>query len=231
MRHTSRRALLALAATIVMVFPLAGTATAASSSHGKSSGQTASADWVEYGELPGVGGNVHVGFLYVDVYSSDGADIFGMVTDWTCDPGEEPGWGGHEVAIEDEEMEEEEPVEDLCDFESDRFISNEDATFSMNRKGTQASLVGPLRVEGHDGGDAAFPQANMTWTAIGSTYTYRASESFSDGTYSYTYRYTFTGADAAIGGTIGAMGFNDDEDDESFGSLGTYRNMYRERIR
>lgn len=225
MRHTIRAGLASVAA-MALLLPLAGTAAAGSSSHGKSSGQTASADWVEYGQLPGgVAGNVHVGFLYVDAYSSGQADVFGVVTDWSCDPGEVPGGGGHGGVEGDE------PVENLCDFEGERYISNEGATFSMNRKGTEASLVGPLRVEGHDGGGAATPMANMTWTAMGAPYTYKGTESFSDGTYSYTYRYTFTGASAVIGGAIGAMGFADDADDESSGEFGTYRNMYRERVR
>ena len=88
-----------ITAAVLSLVPLASLAVTVPAEAGdrwtyRSSSEGASAEWVEYGELPGVGGNVHVGFLQAET-SSSGGRVFGKVFDYACDPGEVPGGGGH----------------------------------------------------------------------------------------------------------------------------------------
>ena len=85
----------ALSAALVGTGPLVA-APAAASSMGmfRSSGTVANASWVEFGTLPGIGGNVHVGSLAVDASSTTSAYVFGNVADWTCPDGQRPPEGG-----------------------------------------------------------------------------------------------------------------------------------------
>lgn len=68
----------------------------------RSSGQGQSLDlsWIEYdpGNLLGLPGNTHVGYLYGAI-GQYGSYFGGNVTDYDCEPGEFPG-GGHGVTVE-----------------------------------------------------------------------------------------------------------------------------------
>jgi hypothetical protein len=211
-------AVLALPATMLLT---AGPADARSKSSYKSSGRIASADWLEVGTLPGgVPGNIHFGFMQVDDLGNGRANIFGAVTDMTCPEGyipEGPG-GGHE----------EEPGEDPCTYEGDRFIEAGTAVFTMDRKFNTATLTGNLAVFGHDGSTGT-PAANMTWTGIGDVYSSTESGSFSDGNSTSRWRYSFTGREAVVTGRIGAMIFDDVAGEWSFAQMGSYREMSRDR--
>lgn len=197
----------------------------------RTSGGQAFAQWTEYDvdDDLGLPGNVHVGYL--SVYQQPGyTDVSGAVEDYDCKEGEVPGGGGH---FEDE------PGEDpngLCDFLGVRFLSGYGSTtFSVDVKSGTAKLTGTLEVSSGGHGDPgetlAQPPVNMTWTAAGSTYSFRRTEAWSDGTTSYRSRVTGTGFDATISGAIGRMGFADDADDESGGNVETWREMSRTRIR
>jgi hypothetical protein len=203
----------AAAAVSLAVSVLAtGTATAGETWTYRASGSDASVEWIEFGDLPGIPGNVHVGWLWVDASSSRSTYAYGYVEDWTCPEGERPDGGGHD---------EEEPGN--CEFEAFREIEGEQINFTMDRKLSSARLTGTLRVENHETGAGASPPVDITWTAVGSTHktteTYR---DVSDGQ-RVQYRNTYTSTVAVVDGFIGAMGFTDDQDDESSGYLSTYR--------
>lgn len=93
----SKRLAIAMVAGFVVPLIAVGTAEAGEKWSFRASGSNASVDWVEYGELPGIPGNIHIGSLWVDS-SSSYVDVFGVVEDWTCPPGEFPdgGGGGHD---------------------------------------------------------------------------------------------------------------------------------------
>ena len=197
----------------------------------RTSGGQAYTQWTEYdaGDQLGLPGNVHVGFL--SVYQQPGfTDVFGTVEDYNCDEGEVPGGGGH---FEDE------PGEDpdgLCEFLGVRFLSGYGTTtFSVDVKSGTATLTGTLEVSsgghGEPGETLGQPPVNMTWTATDGTYSFRRTESWSDGTASYRSRVTGSGFEAEISGAIGRMGFDDDADDESSGAVETWREMSRTRFR
>lgn len=233
MKHISaRRTAGAVVSAVALLVTVAGPATAGSSGFSRSSGRIATVDWIEVDDadenvdLPG---NTHVGWMEVSE-SSGGAEIWGYITDYECDPGESPYGGGHGVVAEEEE-----PAEGKCDFVTERYIKNNDATFTMNRKLTTATLVGTLSVVGGHGDPAAggtgTPPVDITWTAIGDSYTEKYSGSYSDGTQTYSYSYSFTGTDATVAGRMGPMDFTDDATDESYASMGSYRSMDRYRSR
>lgn len=208
---------------------LAGLAAPAqASSRTSSEGGQASTQWIEYDpddslSLPG---NTHVGNLYV-FQQADFVDLFGSIDDWDCDPGEVPGYGGH--------GEEGDPEKDLCDLIGTRFLEAESISFALDARARTASLTGKLRVtnggHGEPGQTLATPPVDMTWTGIGRGYRFSRSEFWSDGQFSYRSRVRGTGSEAAVGGRIGAMGFTDDADDESFGSFETWRETSRFRVR
>ena len=219
----------ALSAVLVTTVP-ASPAAASSMGMFRSSGTVASADWVEFGALPGgIEGNVHVGSLFVDVSSRSNTYVFGDVADWTCPEGERPPQGGHGHFFEEEP----EP-ETNCELESIRFIFADSSmvSFTVDKKLTSARLTGNLSVADHDGeGGAASPPVDMTWTGTGDLYSSKESGTFRDGGTTERYRYSFSGRDAEVDGRIGAMGFSDDADDESSGQLGTYKSASRWRSR
>jgi hypothetical protein len=213
-------AVLALPATMLLT---AGPAEAGSMFFSKSSGRTAYADWLEVGTLPGgVPGNIHFGFMQIEDLGNGRANIFGNVTDLTCPDGyipEGPG-GGHD----------EEPGEDPCTYEGDRFIEGGSTVFTMDRKFNTATLTGNLAVFGHDG-STGNPAVDMTFTGIGAQYSSTESGRYNDGTTSYRYRYTFSGRDAIVSGRIGAMIFDNVPGEWSFAQMGSFRSMDRERTR
>lgn len=235
MYHASTlRAAVALALAVPLAAAtLVAPATAAppDTSSSRTSGGQAFAQWTEYDleDQLGLPGNVHVGFL--SVYQQPGyTDVFGTVQDYDCQEGEVPGGGGHP---------EEEPGEEpdgLCDLLGVRFLSgNGSTTFTVDTKSGTAALTGTLQVSsgghGEPGESLGQPPVNMTWTATGGTYSFRRTETWSDGTTTYRSRVTGTGFDAAVGGAIGRMGFDDDADDESSGLVETWRETSRTRIR
>lgn len=194
----------------------------------KSSGRTASVQWLEMGELPGVVGNVHTGYLFVEELSRGSANVFGGVTDWTCPDGVLPGHGGGHGEFE------EEPEGPQCTHEGERWIEGGDVAFTMDRKFSSATLTGTLNVVGgHDGQVLGTPRVNITWIGVGDLYKSTESGRYSDGTSSYSYRYSFSGRDAVIaeGSRIGVMIFDDEPGEFSFAEMGAYREASRERTR
>jgi hypothetical protein len=206
------------AAAVVAAVPLALAAAPAQAGTRwteRSSGSFAETSWLEMGELPGVAGNAHVGFLRVEGDKSPW--VFGDITDWTCPDGVMPPMfgGGHG----------EEPPESECTLESQRFLYNAGpVTLTVDRKLNTATLTGPLEVANHDGGTSASPMANITWTGVGSTFTNTTyDKSTDDAGNRYTTRRTETAREGTLSGSIGAMGFDDDADDQAFGYFGTFK--------
>ena len=110
-----------------------------------------------------------------------------------------PG-GGHGGHLE-------EPVllveETPCDFLGIRFMDAGDVTFTVDKKLSTARLTG-TRVVGNPGASAT-PPVDMTWTGFGEV------------SQSLWYEK----------GYIGAMGFTDDADDASSGSIAKTRSYER----
>lgn len=183
----------------------------------RSSGSFADTTWLEMGELPGgVAGNAHVGFLRVEGDKSPW--VYGDITDWTCPDGVLPPMfgGGHG----------EEPPETECVLESQRSLYNAGpVTLTVDRKLNRATLTGPLEVADHEGGGATGqPMANITWTGVGGTGTSTHYDKYTDEEGNrFTMRRTETSRQGTLSGTLGAMGFDDDADDQSYGYFGTFK--------
>ena len=183
----------------------------------RSSGSFADTTWLEMGELPGgVAGNAHVGFLRVEGDKSPW--VYGDITDWTCPDGVLPPMfgGGHG----------EEPPETECVLESQRSLYNAGpVTLTVDRKLNRATLTGPLEVADHEGGGATGqPMANITWTGVGGTGTSTHYDKYPDEEGNrFTMRRTETSRQGTLSGTLGAMGFDDDADDQSYGYFGTFK--------
>jgi hypothetical protein len=206
------------AAAVVAAVPLALAAAPAQAGTRwteRSSGSFAETSWLEMGELPGVGGNAHVGWLRVE--GDRNPMVFGEITDWTCPEGVLPPMfgGGHG----------EEPPESECAMESQRYLySAGPATLTVDRKLNKATLTGPLEVANHDGGTSAQPMADITWTGTGGTFTSTVYDKYTDDQGNrYTTRRTETAREGTLSGTIGAMGFDDDADDQAYGYFGTFK--------
>jgi hypothetical protein len=181
----------------------------------RSSGSFAETSWLEMGALPGVAGNAHVGLLRVE--GDKNPWVYGDITDWSCPEGALPPMfgGGHG----------EEPPESECALESQRSLTNAGpVTLTVDRKLAKATLTGALVVSNHDSGTSAQPMANITWTAIGGTSTSTIYDKYTDEQGNrFTMRRTQTAREGTLSGTIGAMGFDDDADDQSFGYFGTFK--------
>ena len=182
----------------------------------RSSGSFAEAVWLEMGPLPGVAGNAHVGFLRVE--GDRNPWVFGDITDWTCPEGVLPPMfgGGHG---------EEPPEGTTCVMEGQRFLYNAGpVALTVDRKLATATLTGPLTVADHDGETAGQPMADITWTGVGAAATSTTYQKFTDDAGNrFTMRRTETSRQGTVSGTVGAMGFPDDADDQSFGYYGTFR--------
>jgi hypothetical protein len=207
-----------ITAAVLALVPLASLAVtvpaeAAERWTARSSNDIASSEWVEYGPLPGVEGNVHVGFLQARATKS-GGEVFGKVKDYSCDPGEVPGGGGHG-----------EEEEGSCDFHGLRFIDGGTITFTVDKKLNTARLTGTLVVNNHGG--TARPPVDMTWTGFGDLSQSSWEESGSEGGTTYLYRYESTRRQATVTGYIGVMGFTDDADDVSSGSIARTKSYER----
>jgi hypothetical protein len=225
----------ALSVALVGTVPLGAPAGASSMGMSRSSGTSATADWTEFGTLPGIAGNVHVGSLFVNGSSRNRAYVYGSVADWTCREGERPPDGGHGHSDADFDFEPPwpEPEPSTCTLESFRSIYGDPSTvsFTVDKRLTEARLTGQLSVSDHGTGSAASPPVDMTWTGTGDLYSSTGSGTFSDGDSTYRYRYSFSGRSADVDGRIGAMGFTDDPDDESSGQLGSYKDATWWRVR
>lgn len=181
----------------------------------RSSDKEATVEWTEYGPLNGVEGNVHVGYLEAEA-SSSGGQAWGEIVDYYCEEGETPGGGGHG------EYYEEEPE---CDVMSYRWIEGDDITFTIDKKLETARLTGTLYVDNH--GASATPQVDVLWTGFGDIYDSTSYEKGTDGDSTYVYKYESTYRDAEVTGFMGAMGFTDDADDESWGSIALTKSYER----
>ncbi|NHA68432.1 hypothetical protein [Phycicoccus flavus] len=213
--------LAACAAAVPLLVATAGTATAGTSWTYKSSGVTASTSWLEVGPIPGVAGNAHVGYL-----SAQGdrvVDVFGEVYDWTCPDGVlPPDGGGHGEEPETE-----------CALENVRFVYAQPGavTLTVDKKLAKARLTGVLDVSDHDGGSAGRPPVDITWTGIGSSSTERSYSTFTENGTRYRSRYTATTREGDVEGRIGAMVFDDEAGETSYGAFGTYRTDERAMTR
>ena len=156
-----------------------------------------------------------MGFLRVEGDKSPW--VYGEITDWTCPDGVLPPMfgGGHG----------EEPPETECVLESQRSLYNAGpVTLTVDRKLNKATLTGPLEVADHEGGGATGqPMANITWTGVGGTGQHllrqvhrRRGQPLHDAAHRDLPR-------GHLSGTLGAMGFDDDADDESYGYFGTFK--------
>lgn len=207
-----------------LIAPLLAVALAAPAEAGstwtyRADGSAASVDWVEMGALSGVGGNVHVGSLWVDGSSSQ-AYAYGHVVDWTCPDGELPPSDGHD----DFAGHEAEEPETNCVVESTRFIDGDSMQFSVDRKLNTARMTGTLFVEDHEGGSGGAPLADITWTGIGETSSSTSYSKYTDSNGNrWQSRYSSTERAAEVDGFIGAMGFADDADDQSSGWLERFK--------
>ncbi|HET6969320.1 MAG TPA: hypothetical protein VFI44_13610 [Ornithinibacter sp.] len=210
---TSRIAAAALAVPLVVA--TASTAVAGSKWTYRSSGSYASTSWVEVGEIGGVAGNIHVGFL--EARGDRLVDVFGEVTDWTCPEGVLPPVGGGHG---------EEPEESECVLESQRFVFADPSrvTLTVDKKLASARLVGTLIVSDHGGESQAEPPVDVTWTGIGTASRQTSYSSYTDDQgVKFTTRTSETFRQGDVEGRIGAMVFDDEEGETSDGVFGTYR--------
>lgn len=191
----------------------------------KTSGGQAFVQWTEHdlANTLGLPGNTHLGFL--SVYQMPGfSDVSGAIEDWDCDPGEVPG-GGHG-----------EPQQGVCDLMGVRFLQGaEDTAYHVDLRSGTATLTGTIVVtnggHGEPGSVLARVPADVTWTADGPTYTFRRTETWSDGTASFSSATRGSGFNATVSGALGRMGFADDTDDEAFGQAEQWQERSRTRIR
>lgn len=210
---TARIAAAALAVPLVVA--TASTAAAGSKWSYRSSGSFASTSWVEVGPLPGVAGNVHVGFL--DARGDRLVDVFGEVVDWTCPEGSMPPVGGGHG---------EEPPETDCTQESTRFVFADPSqvTLTVDKKLASARLVGTLVVSDHEGESQGQPPVDITWTGFGSASRQTSYSTYTDDSgVRFTTRTTETYRPGDVEGRIGAMVFDDEVGETSDGAFGTFR--------
>jgi hypothetical protein len=216
MRTRKTASLAMLTVTPVITLAMTAPADAASRWMYKSSEHIASAQWIEYGALNGVDGNVHVGYLQAQT-SASGGNVWGEVVDYQCDEGEVPGGGGHGGPGEFSGDYFDEEPEPTCDVMSFRWIEGNDVNFTVAKKLNTARLTGTLYVDNHGAG--ATPPVDMTWTGTGDLSHTTWYEKGTEGGSRYVYKYESTYRQADVTGFIGAMGFTDDADDQSSGSI------------
>ena len=123
-----------------------------------------------------------------------------------------------------------------CDYIQDRFLNGDGtATFSVNSSTQVARITGTLVVSngghGEPGTVLGNPPVDVTITG-GDWSKYEYSSTYEGQNYKYSdwsKGTSYYGGD--VTGGIGAMGFADDVDDESWGGFGTFRFKTSERIR
>jgi hypothetical protein len=219
-KHLRRIAAAGLA--VPLLVGTASVADAGTKSSYKSSGQFASISWVEVGDTNDAG---ETEYLWGDltVMGDKLPEAWGSVTVFLCEEGEKPGYGGHGGH-------DEEPGEAECDVEYRSIWGERGAvSLTMDRKLNTASISGRLTVHGgHDGVEIGTPTADITLTGFGVTSTSRESGTFTDSSgQRYSYRSTNTGREGVVTGRIGAMVFDDEEGETSWGYFGSYRSMDR----
>ncbi len=221
-RRTRRAgAALALPAAAALLVGAAAPAAADDVAYSKRSGERITLSWTEQDpkDLLRAPGNVHIGFL--DLEDSKAQPfLFGVIDDFQCDPGEVPGHG--------------EEGEGLCELVGQRTLESDDFAVTVVPTTRKARLTGVLAVtaggHGGPGGVLARPRIDVTMVSqrLGR---YSTTETWQDETYSY--RSTVTGRMSSgrmsVRGSIGAMGFADDADDQSSGSFQTFTEVRRER--
>ncbi|GGI06107.1 hypothetical protein [Egicoccus halophilus] len=220
MRASRRAAALAATLAATMALTAVGTdaAEARERSSYRSSGNFASAQWIQVDDVP-VGqnptvGNVHRGWLDVEPSGKDRADVWGWIEDFDCEPGELPGHGGHG-------FEEEEPSG--CVHVGERWIDGYDVSFTMDKKLSSARLSAPAGVitvaGGHGDGDFfAQPPVDMVWNGVGDVRRSSWRETEKVGRTTYTYSYSSTSREATMSGRFGPMGFDPALSGGQFGS-------------
>jgi len=133
-------------------------------------------------------------------------------------------------------IEEEVPA---CDYIQDRFLDGTGTlTYTVNTKNQVATITGTVTVTGGHGGHGeepgpvlGQPPVNLTMTG-GEWQGYEWSNAYwGEG---YRYFNSQKGTDiwgASVSGSIGAMGFDDDADDQAYGGFGSFMWQTEERIR
>ncbi len=216
------RRLLVLVITIaatLAAFPSAGSAR--SSYISRTTGLAADAYWTQLDGTP-VGssqfGNVHIGWLYAYETSKGVGDAFVYISDFDCEPGQQP-YGGH-------------GEENGCAYIGDRFGEGFGLEFSVDKKLQAASLRGTLTMmqggHGGPGGVVGNPRVDMTWTGTANLVTSSSTYRYNDGTSSYTDRYRSTWRQSSLGGILGPMSF---DPNLSGGSISSFSSFSKGRTR
>lgn len=122
-----------------------------------------------------------------------------------------------------------------CDYLQDRFLSGEQATFSVDQRTLVARITGKLTVSngghGETGTVLGLPPVDVT-IAGGDWEKYEYSYSARSATYKFSNWENGTRYyGGAVTGHIGAMNFADDADDVSYGGFGTFTYRTVDRIR
>lgn len=132
-----------------------------------------------------------------------------------------------------DEIEEEFPA---CEYLGDRFLNGEGTTtVTVDTNRQVAKIVGTLTVSngghGEPGSVLGSPPIDVTITG-GEWNRYEYSSSFEGPGYKYRSWQKGLGYNGGtVTGGIGAMGFADDADDQSFGDFGSYRYRTVDRVR
>lgn len=179
-------------------------------------------------------GNVHIGFVAAQEFSTGSAFVFGEIADLNC-PVDfvPPSGGGHGVALEEEP-----PVEpeNPCEHIGFRQIQGE-VPFTANSKLTTASLGGEGVTIGifgggdpHGGGGVLLANVpiNVTFTGAGDLARSTFTDRFTDGTSSFSARFSSLTRQGELTGVLGPMGF---DPELSGGSLSYNRETQRSRTR
>ncbi|NNF63817.1 MAG: hypothetical protein HKN07_06115 [Acidimicrobiia bacterium] len=126
----------------------------------------------------------------------------------------------------------------LCDYVQDRFLDGTGtATFTVDTAAGETRVSGTLTVYGGHGGHGepgdvlGTPPVNLTisggdWEKYENAYMYWGAD--------YRYAYSSEGTTlfgGTVSGAIGGMGFDDDEDDTSWGVFGSFSYKAYERVR
>lgn len=211
----------ALAIGLMITLGVAAAPASAGSSYiSRTTGRTASADWTQNDNTPvgtGTFGNVHLGYLSVYETSKNVGDVFVYISDFDCEPGQQP-WGGHGDS-------------EACLYIGDRIGEGSGLAFTMDRKLSSASLVGQITMSvsgphGEPGEPAGSPRINMVWNTYGNLIKDWSTYRYSDGTSQYSDRYRSNFKMANLDGTIGAMTF---APGLSGGTLGTFSQFSKGR--
>ena len=225
-RHATRRtglvAVALLTLGLVVATPAQGEG-AGPEARFRTTGHVVDMNWLEVGALPGVQGNIHFGYLWVQTTADGETVAYGSVDDLQCEGGfvPESPYGGHGGG------------EQLpCVRRGTRFIEGGDVTFTLDKKFTVGRLTGTLQVTDHDGAGLGRPPVDITLSGFGGTSTGSSRGRFTDADgSSFTYRNRTTSREATIEGRIGPMVFDDEAGEYSGASMGAFRDGYQQRIR